>query len=282
MPTAKELLDSGNLRAAVDAATAEVKANPTDPRRRTFLFELLCFTGDWDRAEKQIDVIGQQSMEATLAVTVYRANIAAERERARLFRDGVAPHFLTEPPAYVDLHIEAIQKWIAGDLAAARKLLDRAEEDRPALEGAWNGTPFSDLRDYNDWTGPALELIVKDKYAWLALEHIQEIEIDPPRTLRDLVWTPARIRAADGTTGEVYVPALYYGSSGHADDQVRLGRMTDWKALDGTGEISQGLGLRLFLVDGEEQSVLDTRSIEIATAGQGGDAAKGPGEAAPS
>jgi len=100
--------------------------------------------------------------------------------------------------------------------------------------------------------------------------------------LRDLVWTPARIRAADGTTGEVYVPALYYGSSGHADDQVRLGRMTEWKALDGTGEISQGLGLRLFLVDGEEQSVLDTRSIEIATAGQGGDAAKGPGEAAPS
>jgi type VI secretion system protein ImpE len=62
MPTAKELLDAGKLAGAIEAATAEVKANPTDVPRRTTLFELLCFAGDWDRAEKQIDVIGQQSM----------------------------------------------------------------------------------------------------------------------------------------------------------------------------------------------------------------------------
>jgi type VI secretion system protein ImpE len=206
-------------------------------------------------------MIGQQSMEAALAVTVYRANIAAERERARLFQNGVAPHFLTEPPSYVDSHVEAIQKWLAGDLAAARQILDRAEEERPALTGSWNGAPFEDLRDYNDWTAPALELIVKDKYAWLALEHIRAIEIDPPRTLRDLVWMPARIQAADGTKGEVYVPTLYYGSSAHADDQVRLGRVTDWKPV--ADDLFQGMGLRLFLVDGEEQSILDTRRIEL-------------------
>ena len=70
MPTARELFDAGKLREAIDAATAEVKASPTDTRRRTFLFELLCFAGEWDRAEKQIDVIGQQSVQAALAVTV--------------------------------------------------------------------------------------------------------------------------------------------------------------------------------------------------------------------
>lgn len=262
MATAKELFDAGKLQDAIAAATAEVKANPTDARRRTFLFELLCFTGDWDRAEKQIDVIGQQSVEATLAVTVYRANITAERERARLFRDGAAPHFLSEPPAYVDLHVEAIQKLKAGDLAGARAVLDRAEEARPALPGTWNGDAFDDFRDFNDWTAPALELIVKDKYTWLALEGIQEIEIDPPKTLRDLIWVPARIKAADGTTGEVFLPTLYYGSNEHSDDRVRLGRMTEWKAL--SDDLSVGMGLRLFLVGDGEQSLLDTRRIEFS------------------
>jgi len=261
MATGKELLDLGNLQGAIEAATADVKANPSDARRRTFLFELLCFAGEWDRAEKQIDVIGQQSVESALAVTVYRANILAERERTRLFRDGVAPHFLTEPPAYVDLHVEAIQKLRAGDTAGARATLDRAEEERPAISGKWNGEEFSDFRDYNDLTAAALELIVKDKYTWLAYEHIRAIEIDPPRTLRDLIWVPARVEALDGTTGEVFIPATYFGSSTHSDDNVRLGRMTDWRA--GANDISEGLGLRLFLVGDEEQSVLDTRSIEF-------------------
>lgn len=266
MPTGKELLDAGNLQSAIDAATAEVKANPTDARRRTFLFELLCFSGDWDRAEKQIDVIAQQSMEATLAVTVYRANIQAERERAKLFRDGVAPHFLTEPPSYVDLHVEAIQKLRAGDAAGARALLDRAEEERPALAGTWNGEAFGDFRDYNDLTAAALELIVKDKYTWLAFERIQWIEIAPPRTMRDLLWVPAKIRATDGTTGEVYIPALYYGSAAHTDDRVRLGRMTDWKPV--SDDVFEGMGLRLFLIDDEEQSVIDTRRIEFSASAE--------------
>lgn len=264
MPTARELYDAGNLQEAIDAANSEVKSNPTDARRRTFLFELLCFAGDWDRAEKQIDVIGQQSMEATLAVTVYRANITAERERARLFRDGVAPHFLTEPPAYVDLHVEAIQKVRAGDAAGARQLLDRAEEERPALAGSWNGTPFEDFRDFNDLTAAAAELIVKDKYTWLAYEGIQEIEIDPPKTLRDLIWAPARIRAADGTTGEVFIPTMYFGSSGHADPRVRLGRMTEWTAI--SDDLSQGMGVRLFLAGEDDQSILDTRRLEFGAA----------------
>lgn len=264
MATGKELLDAGKLQAAIDAATAEVKANPTDTKRRTFLFELLCFSGDWDRAEKQIDVIGQQSVESALAVTVYRANIQAERERSRLFREGVAPHFLVEPPAYVDLHVEAIQKWKAGDAAGARSLLDKAEEERPAIAGSWNGEPFSDFRDYNDFTGAALELIVKDKYTWLAFEGIRAIEIDPPRTLRDLIWVPARVEALDGTTGEVFIPALYFGSGAESNDQLRLGRMTEWKPL--SDDLAQGMGLRLFLVDEEEQSVLDTRRVEFAVA----------------
>jgi type VI secretion system protein ImpE len=261
MATAKELFDQGQLRAAIDAVTQEVKASPSDLKPRTFLFELLCFAGDWDRAEKQIDVVSQQSLEAAVSVQVLRDNIKAERERKRLFAEGVHPHFLTEPPAYVDVLLDAIVRLRAGDTAAARQLLDQAEEARPALSGKWNDEPFADFRDYNDLTGPVLELIVKDKYVWIPLEQIRKIEIDPPRKLRDLVWIPARIQAADQTTGEVYIPALYAGSSDHENDQVKLGRMTDWKAV--AEDLYTGAGLRLFLTDDEDRSVLDTRKIEL-------------------
>lgn len=261
MATARELFDQGQLAAAIEAVTSEVKANPTDLQRRTFLFELLCFAGAWDRAEKQIDVLAQQSLESAIGVQVYRDNIKAERERKRLFAEGAHPHFLNEPPEYIDIQLAAIEALRRGDLGAAREGLDRAEELRPALAGTWNGEPFADFRDYNDLTGPILELIVKDKYTWLPLEQVRRIEIDPPKKLRDLIWVPARIQAADGTTGEVYVPALYAGSSEHTDDMVRLGRMTDWKAV--REDLYVGAGLRLFLADGEERSILETRAVEI-------------------
>jgi type VI secretion system protein ImpE len=106
-----------------------------------------------------------------------------------------------------------------------------------------------------------LELFVKDKYAWLPFEQIRKIEIDPPRKLRDLVWTPARIQATDRTTGEVYIPALYAGSSEHGDDQVKLGRMTDWKPL--RDDLYVGSGLRLFLSDETERPILESRTIEL-------------------
>ena len=56
----------------------------------------------------------------------------AERERRRLFEEGVQPHFLKEPPAYVDMHVAAINQMREGKLSEARATLDRAEEERPS------------------------------------------------------------------------------------------------------------------------------------------------------
>jgi len=261
MPTAKELFDAGDLKGAIEEVTREVKSSPTEIRKRIFLFELLCFAGDFDRAERQLDVIGHQSMQAEVGVLVYRNNIKAERDRRRLFSDGLQPHFLSEPPAYVDLCMDAINRLREGNLAEARQTLNKAEEERPALTGKFNGQPFLDFRDYNDLVGPMLELIVADRYTWLPFEQIRRIDIAPPRQLRDLMWASARIEATDGTVGEVYIPALYAGSSEHDNDQVKLGRMTDWKKL--SEDLFLAAGLRLFLVDEEDKALFEARSIEI-------------------
>ncbi|MEW6209052.1 MAG: type VI secretion system accessory protein TagJ [Acidobacteriota bacterium] len=261
MTRAKELLDAADLQGAIDCVTSEVKANPLDMQRRTLLFELLCFAGEFDRAERQLEVIGSQSAQSQIGVQVYRNNIEAERRRKKLFADGLEPHFLIPPPAYVDLLMSATNRVREGNTKEARALLDRVEEESPARRGLFNGRQFQHLRDWNDFTSPVLELFVRSDYAWLPFEQIRRIEISAPRHLRDLMWTPARIEARDGTIGEVYIPALYANSDQHANDLVRLGRMTDWKSLDEDLFIPQGL--RVFMVDDEYKSLLEARSIEF-------------------
>ncbi len=261
MPTAIELLQAGEVQAAIQELTSEVKANPTDVHRRTFLFELLCFAGEWDRAERQLDVIGQQSAKTEIGVQVYHNNIRAERDRSRLFSDGLAPHFLLEPPAYVDLHLNALNRLREGNLDEARETLDRAEEERPAISGKINGRPFLDFRDYNDLVGPVLELIVQDKYTWLPFEQVEAIEIKPPLQLRHLMWAEARIQTTDGTVGEMFIPALYEGSCRRESDQIKLGRETEWEKIG--EQLLRPYGLRLWLVDDEDKAMFEARNVEF-------------------
>ncbi len=261
MTLAKDLFDSGELDAAIDQLTSEVKSHPTDTTQRTFLFELLCFAGNWERAEKQLDVLAGQSVQADVGSQVYRRNIKTERERRRLFSEGIQPYFLAEPPAYVDLLVAAINRIREGKLAEARQLLNEAEEERPALSGRLNGEPFQDFRDSDDRLGPVLELTVKDNYTWLPFEQIRRLEISAPKRLRDLLWAPAIIETTDGTLGEVYIPALYESTSEHPNHQVKLGRMTDWRQLG--EDLHLAVGLRLFLIDGEDRPLFEARSVEF-------------------
>ena len=69
----KELFEAGKLAEAIQALGAELRENPTDARRRTFLFELLCFAGEYDRAEKHLDVLSQGGKDAELGALLYRA-----------------------------------------------------------------------------------------------------------------------------------------------------------------------------------------------------------------
>jgi len=82
---AQELYRAGRLTEALTALSAEVRDNPTDARRRTFLFELLCFAGEYTRADKQLEVLGQGGPTSEIGVLLYRSALFAERQRQDLF-----------------------------------------------------------------------------------------------------------------------------------------------------------------------------------------------------
>jgi len=57
------------------------------------------------------------------------------------------------------------------------------------------------------------------------------------------------------------LPVMTPTASRHPDPAVRLGRVTEWEALDGGGEAP--VGQKLLLVDGEEFPILELRELEI-------------------
>jgi type VI secretion system protein ImpE len=236
--TVQQLFQSGQLDEAVKALTAEVRDNPTDPKRRTFLFELLCFAGDYSRAEKQLDVLSQRGPQAEMGALLYRGALAAEKTRHEMFEKREYP-------------------------------MPTSDDVTKQVGGTVNGKVFHSLTDSDDRIGTNLEVFVAGKYLWIPFSLLASIRIQPPKRLRDLLWTPATVRTSEAfpghELGEVLVPALNPFSWRSTDQAVRLGRTTSWEK-DESGETFPR-GQKMFLMDEEEEwPLLELREIEFLRA----------------
>jgi type VI secretion system protein ImpE len=231
--TAGQLFQAGKLDQAVQALGAELRDNPGDVQRRTFLFELLCFAGAYDRAEKHLDVLAQGGKDASLGALLYAGALHAERTRTELFQKKEYPKAIAEPAA--------------------------------PLTGTLNGEPFESFVDADPRIGGRLEVFAAGQYMWLPLEHIASIEMEAPKRLRDLLWSRALVRTGPGfkdrELGEVLIPALTPMAFKNTDDAVRLGRLTIWQETEDSGVAPAGQ--KLFLVDDEEFPILELRQLEF-------------------
>jgi len=230
----QELFQAGRLQEAIQALSAELRDNPADNQRRTFLFELLCFAGDFTRAEKHLTMLSDTSPDAGRGALLYRSAMSAERKRQAFFES----------------------KQYQSVTPAGRR--------RP---GTLNGEPFRTIEDIDPRVGPRLEIFVAGEYVWLPFAHIGSLTVNPPRYLRDLLWTPATITAGpelqDQEFGEVLMPALYPFSSGHERESVKLGRETDW-ILAEVDPIEIPYGQKLLVLDGERSvPLLEVRSLQF-------------------
>jgi len=233
--TARELYQAGKLAEAVQALNVELRDNPADTKRRTFLFELLCFAGNFDRADKQLEILAQESKDAQLGALVYRAALHAERIRCELFQKKDYPHKNGADPA--------------------------------ELKGSWNGKPFESISDTDPRIGGRLEVFAAGQYLWIPFEHIASIEVQAPKRLRDLIWATAILRPSpafqERELGEVLLPVLSPFSFQQEDDALKLGRATGWREQDGE---MVPFGQKMFLIDDEEAPILELRRLEILAA----------------
>lgn len=259
--TASDLFHAGRLTDAIDAQTAKVKANPTDNRSRLFLFELVLFAGDLGRARKQLDALRYDDQKHLAAVAQYRDALDAEAKRRAVFAGTADPQFLSATPAHAALRLDAIKGLARGDAAAARQTLDRAAAVTPAVAGTLNGHPVHGLADADERFGPILEVFgTGGVYAWVALDAVESLTLNPPAAPRDVLWRPARLVTADGVDGDVLLPGLYPDTHTSADDDLRLGRATDWQP---DADVARGVGGRLFAAGGEFHSLVSIQSLLV-------------------
>jgi type VI secretion system protein ImpE len=229
---ANEWLQAGKLSEAIQELSEQVRKHPLDASLRAALFEALCFAGEYDRCEKQLDVLAQGGKTAELGALFYRAVLRAEKTRQQFF---AGKEYLNQPQA------------------------------GPMRAGRLNGSAFQGIGDMDSRIGPRLEVFLAGAYMWVPFEHVTSITVQPPKRLRDLMWAPALVRTAESfkgaDLGEVLLPVLSPGSWRHADDQVRMGRVTVWDQQDDGEEVL--LGQKMFVVDGQEVPILELRNLEL-------------------
>lgn len=229
------LYKAGKLGEAIEAVSARLREEPGDAAGRTFLFELLSFSGEYDRAEKHLDVVARSSSDAEMGAWMYRTALHAEKLRQEMFDTDTLP--ATHPAP------------------------------QPAA-GTLNGEAFESLTDTDPRIGARLEVFAAGQYTWIPFSQLESVKADAPARLRDMLWIPARVKVSESFTGmelgEVMVPALTPGTFRHPDDQVRLGRMNDWQESDDGAAVP--MGQKMLLVDGEEFPLLELRELRIEAA----------------
>jgi type VI secretion system protein ImpE len=232
--SAQELLQAGKIQEAIQVLSNELRDRPGDNQRRTFLFELLCFAGDFNRAEKHLSLLSDSNADAAIGGLVYRSAVSAERKRqaffeAKQYQDAPAP-----------------------------------SKFRP---GTLNGEKFRSIEDIDPRIGPRLEVFIAGEYVWLPFAHIGSVTMGPPRFLRDLLWASATVTAGPAMEGkefgEVLMPIVYPFSASHPRDEVKLGRETDW-TLAPEDPLSIPYGQKLFVLDEERSiAILEIRSLQF-------------------
>jgi type VI secretion system protein ImpE len=259
--TASDLFRDARLSDAIAAQTAKVKAAPADNRARLFLFELFLFAGDLDRARKQLDVLRYDDQKHAAAVAQFRDALAAEAKRRAVFAGTADPECLTAAPDHVRMRLDAIKCLARGEPAQARARLDEAAAATPKLAGTLNAAPCDGLADADERFGTVLEVFgTGGVYAWVPLEGVESVTLGPVASPRDVVWRPARLVTADGIDGDVLLPGLYPNTHESADDELKLGRATDWAESDG---VARGVGGRLFLAAGNAVPLVEWREVAL-------------------
>lgn len=267
MTTAIELFQEGKLAAAIELVTNTVKAKPTDVAARSLFCELLCFNGDLERADKQLDAVLKTEPKALPGVSLMRHLIRSEITRNEVFEQGRVPDFLVNPTEAQQKRLQSLIAIREGKHAAAMQLINEASELESDLKGTVDGKPFDGFCDLDDVLGPVLEVFTATgSYYWVDASQIVSLEFSPVEHITDMMWRAASIETIGSLTGRVHLPALYYGTSKSADPRVKIGRTTDWERQDEQGPV-RGMGRREYLIGEEAVTILDIKALRFSQEG---------------
>jgi type VI secretion system protein ImpE len=258
---AEQTLRDGRVEEALGELQAEVRKAPDNAEYRVFLFQLLCVTGEWERARAQLKVLGELNPGALPLVHVYGAAITCEMLRGDVFAGARTPLILGEPLPWVALLLQGLSEAAHGRVTAAAALRADALDKARVVPGTIDGEAFEWIADADSRLGPVCEAVINGQYYWVPFERLRSVSLEAPSDLRDVVWMPAQLHLANGGETAALIPARYPGSEKDRDNGIRLSRKTEWDEV--APETFHGRGQRMFATTGGEYALLSVRRIEL-------------------
>lgn len=274
MNSLTHLLADATLSDAIISLENDIKAAPADADKRAALTQLLCLSGNWQRARAQLKSWQALKPIAQPTVLLLTQSVEAEIQRQAVFAGEAAPSFKGYEQSWLPLMAEALRLDANGDAAAAQEMRDRALEEAPATRGSLTLAEGGEERDVSfDWLmdgdgrlGPLCEALLNGTYHWVPFSDIEEIRFQAPQSAIDLVWSHALIRLNDGREQVCQLPARY-PLPDDADDALRLARRTEWVPMGDTPHYA-GLGQKTWLSEDGEFPLHTLRHLRF---GQDGD-----------
>lgn len=270
MNSLTHLLAGGSLSDAMTALEQTIKSAPADADQRAALTQLLCLSGNWQRARAQLKSWQALKPTAQPTVLLLTQSVEAEIQRQAVFAGEAMPALLNQEHPWLAQMAEALHLDTCGDIAAAQVLRDRALEAAPASAGtlsqadADSDTAFDWLMDGDGRLGPVCEVLLNGVYYWLPFCAIEEIRFQAPQSAIDLVWSHALVRLTDGREQVCQLPARY-PLPDDSDDALRLARRTEWVAM-GDGPHYAGLGQKTWLSEEGEFPLHTLRHLSFTQA----------------
>ncbi|MEM7423444.1 MAG: type VI secretion system accessory protein TagJ [Pseudomonadota bacterium] len=263
MSTALEQLKEGNLDAALTSAKGDVRKTPGDPDARALLFQMFCLTGEWKRADDQLDALMTSSEIQAPIWKQFQILTKLEAQRQEAHAKAEAPAIVGDPEDWMAAFAKAFELHMSGDVAGGSALRDEALGDASAAAGRIGDVEFEWLMDGDARYGPMLEafLPTEGDYCWVPFSALTSLRVEKPSQINHFVWVPAHFTWKDGKVLHGYVPTRYVGSELSGDPKHALSRGTDW--LDAGADVFVGQGQRMLMSADEDFPLLDIREARF-------------------
>lgn len=257
MTNVKELIQQGELTKACEILGQELKDDPLSTEKRALYVELLCVSGELEKADNQLDMMVRQNPDFLIGAVNLRQLIRAMQSRIDFYNGADTASIFFEADTELQTLLEL-------RLALKEERFDDAQSIAHKLEHARKKTPvqindeqYADVRDLDDSLCGYIELFGTDgKYYVTNFSNIDYLEIKAPESLIETVLRRVEVSIKDGPSGEAFLPVIYAES---ATPMELLGRETDW--AERSDQLFTGVGQKMWLVGEQALAITDISSF---------------------
>ncbi len=253
-----KLLDENLLGEAVICSLAYIKRKPMDFEARRLLIDLLIVDGDYERADKQADILSNTVEDFALGMGLLRGRLQAASARKNWFLKGEVPAFPQGPTRRDKQAMRLWTDFLTKDEKAVEESLEKLSRISETHNLFVNRKKAATFRDADDRISHALEILCTDgNYMWVDFDLVSKIEFYPINSVRDLVWRGAKLTLKGGSQSDVVVCTTYFADD--TTNSAKLARETDWMTL--MAGMVTGIGQKIFVNDDDVIEALALKTL---------------------